>query len=72
MKNPTVRAIIIVLALIWGLIYIYPTIGWMTLSPQERQQRLDTWKQEDLEPRQPNFFRDTLAGIKRWSQFDKD
>ncbi len=72
MKNPTLRAIIIVLALIWGLIYIYPTLGWMTLRPEERERRLAEWKREDLEPRQPNFFRDTVTGIKRWSQFDKN
>ena len=72
MKNPTLRAIIIIASLIWGAIYIYPTIGWMTLSPEAREQRLATWKQEDLETRKPEFFRDTWAGIRRWSQFNKD
>jgi len=72
MKNPTIRAIVIIAVLIWAGIYIYPTIGWMTLSAKEREERLETWKQEDLESREPNFFRDTWAGMRRWAQFDKD
>lgn len=72
MKNPTLRALVIVAVLIWAGIYIYPTIGWMTLTPEEREARLETWKQEDLETQEPNFFRDTWAGIRRWSQFDQD
>lgn len=72
MKNPTIRAIVVIAVLIWAGIYIYPTIGWMTLTPKERATRLETWKQQDLEARRPSFFRDTWMAVKRWSQFDKD
>ena len=72
MKNPTLRTIVVVGVLVWAGIYIYPTLGWMTLSPEERTARLERWKNEDLTIQEPSFFRDTLAGIKRWSQFDKD
>jgi len=71
MKKHLYRTIAIYAVLILTAIYIYPTIGWMTLSDTARQERLAKWKQEDSVYREPNFFQDAKQGVERWAQFDR-
>lgn len=72
MKNNLYRTIVIVLVLIFTGIYIYPTVGWMLLSEQQRQARLEAWKQEDSVYHAPNLWRDITKGVRRWAEFDVD
>lgn len=71
MQKHTSRTVMIYAVILLGLFYIYPTIGWMILSPQERETRLATWKQEDEVYHPPDFWRDTGKGISRWLQCDR-
>jgi len=72
MKNNLYRTILIVFVLIFTGIYIYPTIGWMTLSEEERQERIEIWKQQDSVYQPPNLWRDIRKGVRRWAEFDVD
>jgi len=71
MNKNTYRTLIVCAVLVLTAIYIYPTIGWMTLSPDERQERLDTWQDEDAVYEQPSYWKDTWKSIRRWAQFDR-
>lgn len=65
------RTIVILAAIVISLIQIYPTLGWMTLSDEERQARLERWKEEDRIYERPDAWRDLVKGVKRWAQFDR-
>lgn len=71
MKNRLYRTILIYASLLITFYYIYPTIGWMLLSPETRQARAAQWKEEDSVYQEPNFFRDSWKSLKRWAQFDQ-
>lgn len=71
MKRNIYRSIAIYAVLIFTFIYIYPTIGWMLLSEQERSDRLAAWKAEDSVYTPPNVFKDMAKAVKRWAQFDR-
>jgi SecD/SecF fusion protein len=71
MKNKLYRTLIIYAILIFTAIYIYPTLGWLSLSDEQRQARLAQWKEEDSVFQQRNFRRDTWKSIKRWAEFDR-
>lgn len=65
--------------LIWAiitvaLVNVYPTLGWMLLSEEGRQARLEQWQQEDdeLALRRLGYFEESLVGVRRWLQFDRD
>jgi SecD/SecF fusion protein len=62
----------IYVVLIVAAIYVYPTIGWMTLSDEVRQERLKTWQTEDSQVERPSFWEKNVRGIKRWAQCDRD
>jgi len=72
MQRHTLRNIAIAAALVLGLIWIYPTIGWATLSPEERQARLDQWAEQEASPEEPGVFEEYWNNMKRWAQFDRD
>jgi len=71
MKRHTVRTIIIYGVLALSLVLIYPTIGWMTLSEEQRQERLERWNKEDRVFAQPNAWRDFWKAVRRWAEFDR-
>ena len=74
MKNHMYRNLMLLVVTVVALFQIYPTIGWMILSDEARQARLDTFAQMDEEAltREPSFFRDTALDLKRWALFDRD
>ena len=72
MKTNLYRGIIIAVVLVFTFIYIVPTAGWMLLKPEERAERLEQWNQEDGVYTQPRFFADSIKGVKRWFQFDRE
>ena len=71
MQHHRLRTVIIAIALLLSIYYIYPTIGWMTLSDTEREERLEQWKQEDRVYSKPNVFKDAVTSLKRWARFDR-
>jgi SecD/SecF fusion protein len=72
MQRHRLRTFAIWAAIVLSLIYVYPTLGWMSLTDEERQARLDRWAEEDEVYREPSLFGDMWHGIKRWAQFDRD
>ncbi len=71
MKTKLYRTIIIYAVLVFTVIYIYPTLGWLSLSPAQQEARVKQWKEEDSVFTKPNFWSDTWKSVKRWSQFDR-
>jgi SecD/SecF fusion protein len=71
MQRHTLRNLLIAAALVVALIYIYPTIGWMTLSDDQRQARLAKWNEEDSVYEQKGFFAETGDAVRRWAEFDR-
>jgi SecD/SecF fusion protein len=71
MKNKFYRTIIIYAVLAFTFIYICPTIGWLSLSEEERQSRLNTWKEQDSVYHEPAFWQDSWKAIRRWAEFDR-
>lgn len=74
MKKSFTRSLVIWGTLVLSLIYVYPTIGWMTLSEEARRERLERWKKEDdeLARQRPSTLARTWHRIKRWAEFDRD
>jgi SecD/SecF fusion protein len=74
MRKHPYRAVLIWLAMIVAVVNVYPTIGWMMLSNEARQARLDQWQQEDDEwaKTKHNAFSQLAFTTKRWAQFDRD
>jgi SecD/SecF fusion protein len=74
MSKHLYRTILIWVAIVMALIYVYPTVGWMMLSEESQQARLEKWQQEDDEraKTEPGYFSELLAGVKRWAQFDRN
>ena len=74
MKNHLYRNLLLVAITLVALFQIYPTIGWMLISDEARQARLDTFEAMDDArlSREPSFWRDTVDDLKRWSMFDRD
>ncbi len=72
MKKHLYRTLIIYAVLLIAIIYVYPTIGWMTLKPEERAARLEKWRQEDSSLEERGFFAETTQSVKRYLEFDRD
>ncbi len=72
-RNPY-RALLIWVVIIWSLIQVYPTIGWLTLSEEARQARLEKWRLEDDEwaKKRHTYFEELWKSIRRWAEFDRD
>jgi len=71
MHKHTYRTILIYAVILVALFQIYPTIGWMLLSPEQRQTRLDIWEAEDAVYHEPDLTREISQKFKRWAQFDR-
>ena len=71
-KHP-IRAAFIWIVIAIALFNIYPTIGWMTLTPEARQTRIETWQSEDDERarEKTGYFKNLSYNMKRWAQFDQ-
>lgn len=74
MKSHLYRTLLIWIVIIWSLIQVYPTLGWLTISDEARQARLDKWHQEDEEwaKKKHNFSEELWKGIRRWAEFDRN
>lgn len=74
MKQHLYRTLLIYGVIVVALIQIYPTIGWVTLSDEERVARLERWDEEDDEFRaqEPSVIRNFGHAVKRWSEFDRN
>lgn len=71
MKKNIYRTIAIWIVLIFTAIYVYPTLGWLSLSEEARQARLAKWKAEDSVYTPPSFTGDIKKAVKRWGEFDR-
>ena len=74
MKKHPYRALIIWAVIAVALVYIYPTVGWMMLSPETRAAKIEKWDQEDTEwaKSKHGIFAELAHNTKRWAEFDKD
>ena len=74
MREHLTRTLFILALIVASAMQIYPTIGWMTLSPAERESRLEQWDREDLERlrEKPGASQRAVNAVQRWSQFDRD
>ncbi len=72
MKKHTLRTVLILVLLAVAAVYMVPTVGWMTLSPEQRQARLDKWNEEDRAPGRLGYWEGVGRGIRRWAEFDRD
>ncbi|MDZ4857590.1 MAG: protein translocase subunit SecD [Candidatus Hydrogenedentes bacterium] len=72
MRKNLYRTLIIYLVLLISIIYVYPTIGWATLSPEQREARLAQWDKEDASTEELGFFGETSRTVKRWIAFDRE
>ena len=70
MERHIYRTLLIYTVLAVSAFYIYPTIGWMTLSPEKREARLEQWAEEDKAEK--GFWGGLTGSLKRWAQFDRD
>ncbi len=71
MQKHRYRTILIYAVIIVGLIQVYPTIGWMLLTPEQRQARLDKWAAEDAVYQEPSLTRDLAKMLGRWAECDR-
>ncbi len=69
--NPRYRALLILAVVVVAVIQVVPTFGWLSLSTEQRQARLERWSEEDASLEKPGFFGEMLAGVKRWAEFDR-
>ncbi|MCC6152690.1 MAG: protein translocase subunit SecD [Candidatus Hydrogenedentes bacterium] len=72
MKKHLYRTLIIYAVLLIAIIYVYPTIGWMTLKPEERAARIEKWRDEDTSMEQRGYWAETARMVKRYIEFDRD
>ncbi|MCH7959557.1 MAG: protein translocase subunit SecD [Candidatus Hydrogenedentes bacterium] len=73
MQNHFYRTLLIYSVIVLSAILIYPTLGWMTLTPAERDAQLLQWDEEDNEWRKEkhSFSERVTKSVRRWSEFDR-
>ncbi len=71
MRKHLYRTLSVYAVLLIAIIYVYPTIGWMTLTDQQRIERQDRWRAEDASTEQLGFWGETTRSIKRYLEFDR-
>lgn len=73
MSKNIYRTILIWAVLLLALFYVYPTIGWMTLSDESREARLAKWQEEDdqLARTKAGYFERQWIVLRRWAEFDR-
>ena len=64
------RIISTVIALLFGAIFIYPTIKWVSMSPERRQELAERWANEEPVPR--GSLKQYVRSLRRWAQGDRD
>lgn len=72
MKRHLSRTLLLYGVLLLGILYVYPTIGWMTLSPEARQERLDRWRKEDQKIERLGYWENVAKKVSRWGEFDRE
>ncbi len=74
MSKHIYRTLLIWAVIVVAIIHVYPTVGWMMLSDESRQERLERWQQEDdeLARRRLGLTEQVLVATRRWAQFDRD
>ncbi|GMU92894.1 MAG: hypothetical protein AMXMBFR4_19520 [Candidatus Hydrogenedentota bacterium] len=72
MRKNLYRTLLVYGVLFIAAFYVYPTIGWMTLSDEQRQERLSRWAKEDTELVDRGYWGKTWKNLKRWAEFDRD
>jgi SecD/SecF fusion protein len=70
--NPRYRALLILAVVVVAIIQVVPTFGWLSLSEDERQARLDRWSDEDAAIEKPGVIGEMVNGVKRWAEFDRN
>jgi SecD/SecF fusion protein len=58
------------IALVFSAIFIYPTLRWVSLSPERREQLTNQWESEEPLPR--GSMRQYARAIRRWAQGDRE
>ena len=71
MQKHLYRTILIYAIIVVSLILVYPTLGWMTLSAEQRQARLEQWAEEDAVYEEPAVIGDTVKAVRRWAECDR-
>ena len=73
MQRNIYRNILIGAVTLIALVSVYPTIGWMALSEESRQARMEKWRAEDDEMARikPSYFQKEWSRWKRWAEFDR-
>ncbi len=73
MSNNIYRTILIWAVLVLALFYVYPTIGWMTLSEESRVARQAKWQEEDdqLARTKAGYFERQWITLRRWVECDR-
>lgn len=72
MRKHLYRTLIIYAVLLIAAIYVYPTIGWMTLTDAQRTERLERWKQEDASTEKLGYWAENTRLFKRYLEYDRD
>ncbi len=74
MRSGMPRTILIVAVLVLAFINIYPTLGWMLISEESRQEKLAQWQEEDSERAliRQSTWTQMYNSVVRWSQFDRE
>ncbi|MCK5862913.1 MAG: protein translocase subunit SecD [Candidatus Hydrogenedentes bacterium] len=73
MSKHLYRTLLVGAVIVMAFIYVYPTVGWMLLSEESRQTKIETWQQEDDERArsEQGYISQQIATAKRWAQFDR-
>ncbi len=76
MRKHTLRSIILALAAVWTIFYIYPTLGYVItryVNPEKAEQ-LDKHFEQRTQPTsaEPGLFSSSAESIKRWIRFDPE
>lgn len=72
MQRHTLRTFGIWAAIIVSIVWVYPTVGWMTLDEEQRAERAAQWKEEDINASDRTYFAEKAVAVKRWLQFNND
>lgn len=75
-----IKALIIIIGILFCLYYVYPTIRWGMYTDEERKEKvgdaqentLGTWKEEELEIDKNNVLDRFIFSTKKWAQGDRD
>ncbi len=73
MQRNIYRNILIGVVTLIAIVSVYPTFGWMALSEQAREARMEKWRAEDdqMARIKPSYFQKEFSRWKRWAEFDR-